>query len=196
MKKHRILAIVSYIVIVIGIGALGYNGFIADSSGTSSMTIPAGEGYFAAFYTKSSMWINAHIEGTIEVDGAGGLDMFVLDSTQYDEYSFDLSPASSLWSAHGSAGSFSIDLPGSGRYYVVANHDSDSSSVAQTVTLSYKITGIDMLYVIIGAVVMAVGIALAYVSFRMRKKDEAATPVPSSSPTTEVKMFDSKQKLQ
>ena len=196
MKSHKILAAIGYVVIVLGLGALVYEGFIASGSGESSMTIPAGEGYFASFQTKSSMWMNAHLDGTVEVQGAGTTDVFVLDSAQYEEYAYDLEPTTSLWSSHGSGGTFSVDLPGTGRYYIVANHGADSASVDQTVTLSYTISGINLLYVIVGAVMMAIGIALSVVSLRMKKKEKGpAIPLATASPA-EVKMFDNKEKLQ
>jgi uncharacterized membrane protein len=196
MKSTRVLAVIGYVLVILGLGAVVYQGFIANSTGTTSATIPAGGQYYVAFKTKSSMWMNAHIEGSIEVEGGETAYAYLLTSAQYQEYVYDLQPTTSLWSTHGSSGTFSVDLPGTGRYYVVANHDPGSSSIAQTVTLTYTISGINLLYVMVGAILLAVGISLSIVSLRMRKKDLGAAPVSGTGSTTEVKMFDSKQKLQ
>jgi len=196
MKGHRILAIVGYLLIVLGVGPLIYLGFIAEGSGTSSMTIPPGDGYYASFKTESSMWMNAHLEGTVNILGGGTVDVLVLNSAQYQEYSYDLIPSSSIWSSSGSSLEFAVDLPGSGAYYVVANHATGSSSYDQTVTLTYKMSGINLLYVIVGVVMIAVGAALSFVSLRMRKKEGAPIIPQATTSSTEVQIFDSKQKLQ
>jgi len=196
LKTHKILAVVGYLLIMFGIGAIVWQGFLSESTGTQSMTIPAGEGYYAAFYTKSSMWMNAHFEGTVSVD-TGQVDMYFLTEEQYAAYSYDLNPGTSLWQNGGTTqGKFSLDLPEMGRYYVTVDHSRTTQTIAQTVTLTYKISGINLLYVIIGAILLAIGGALSYLAVRMRKKDAGSLPAPVAEPVAEVKMFDSKQKLQ
>lgn len=187
---------IAYLLIVIGMGTLLYQGFIAEGSGTSTLTIPAGTGYYAGVSTESSMWINAHLEGTIDVTGGGTADVLVLTSSQFEEYKIDLVPSSSIWSSTGKSMELSVDLPGSGAYYVVANHATGSESSVQTVTLTYKLSGINLLYVIVGAVMMAVGVVLAYASLRMRKTEPSTLVQQATTSSSDVKMFDGKQKLQ
>jgi hypothetical protein len=196
LKAHRVLAVIGYVLIVIGIGAAVYQGFVADDSGTESTTIPAGTGYYVAFKTKSSMWMNAHIDGSITVQGEGTIDAYVLNSAEFDEYAYDLQPTSSLWSSHGTGESFSVDLTQMDQYYIVADHGAGYASTEQTVTLTYTISGINLLYVIFGAGLIAVGAVLSYAAFRMKKKDKIPSQVPVTSSASEVKMFDSKEKLQ
>jgi hypothetical protein len=196
MKGHKILAFIGYLLIIFGLGALIWQGFLSEGSGTMNVTLPAGKDYYVAFPTQSSMWMNAHFEGTISVD-TGTVNMYFLNAHQYEKYIQTLNPGTSLWSSSRTANaSFSLTAPDIGKYYVTVDHFGTTPSMTQTVTLTYKISGINLLYVIIGAILLMVGAIVSFVGFRMRKKEAETLPVPPAGPVTEVKMFDSKEKLQ
>jgi hypothetical protein len=196
LKAYRVLRIVGYFLILFGLSAFIWQGFLSESSGTTSMTIPSGPGYYVAFYTKSSMWMNAHFEGTITVD-TGTVNMYFLNAHQYATYTDALNPGTSLWSSLRAAqGTFSLSSADIGKYYITVDHFGTNPSMSQTVTLTYKITGINLLYVIIGAILLMIGAIVTFVGFRMKKKETESLPLPPPGPVTEVKMFDSKERLQ
>ncbi len=183
------LRIIAYILIVIGIIGLAWS--FQPTEGTTTAELPTGDGYYS--YIEISMWLNGHVEGDFEVtDGGGTVRFFIFDSAQYDDYSYDGIAADSLFELTSSSGSFSEDLPTTSTYYLVVDHG--STTAAQTVEITYKISGLDLMYMIGGAVLLAIGVVLAIVGLRMKAKAQGAapTPVTQTPQTGEVVMFDKK----
>jgi len=181
--------IIAYILIVIGLIGLAWS--FQPTRGTTTAELPTGQGYYS--YVKVSMWLNGHVEGNFEVTSGGGtVRFFVFDSTQYEDYSLDGVASDSMFTSTGASGSFSGDLPTTSTYYLVVDHG--STTAAQTVEITYKVSGLDIKYLIGGAVLLAVGAVLAVVGLRMKAKAKAATPPPAAQtqPTGEVVMFDKK----
>jgi len=185
-KPVRILA---YILILVGIIGVAWS--LQPTEGTTTGELPAGEGYYS--YVKVSMWLNGHVEGSYEVTSGGGtVNFFIFDAAQYADYSSGGIAAQSIFTSTGVSGSFSEDLPTTGAYYIVIDHG--STTAAQAVKLTYKVSGLDLKYLIGGAVLLAIGVVLAVVGLRMKAKAEAtkfSAPV-SQEPTGEVVMFDKK----
>ena len=185
----RPVQIVAYILIVIGFIGLAWS--FQPTKGTSTGEIPTGEGYYS--YVRVSMWLSGHVEGNFEVTSGGGtVRFFILDSAQYEDYSYDGIVSDSMFTLTGASGSFSEDIPTTSTYYLVVDHG--STTAAQTVEITYEISGLDIKYLIGGTVLLAIGVVLAVVGLRMKAKAKAATP-PSAAltqPTGEVVMFDKK----
>jgi len=183
------LRIIAYILVVLGIIGVAWS--IQPTEGTSTAELPSGAGYYS--FIKVSMWLNGHVEGNFEVtSGDGSVRFFVFDSTQYDDYSVDGVASDNMFTMTGASGSFSVDLPTTSTYYLVVDHG--STTAAQTVDITYKVSGLDIKYLIGGAVLLAVGVVLAVMGMRMKRKSSATTQ-PSAAqtqPTGEVVMFDKK----
>jgi len=180
--------IIAYILVVIGFIGLVWS--FQPTEGTTTAELPSGDGYYSGF--EVSLWFNGHIDGDFEVvSGDGTVRLFVLDEAQYDDYSYDGVASDSLYAYTGSSGSFSVDLPTTSTYYVVVDHG--SVTTAQTVEIAYEVSGIDIIYLVGGVVLLAIGAVLVVVGIRMKARAKAAEP-PSAKPVTngEVVMFDRK----
>jgi len=183
----KIIAIVAYILIIIGIIGVAWG--LQPTEGDVTASLPSGAGYYS--YIKISMWLNGHVSGSYEVTSDGTVRLLVLDSEQFDEYSVSGYVSNPLDSSTSTAGSFSADLPTTGAYYIVVEHASTTDP--QEIDISYKVTGIDLTYLIAGAVLLAIGAVLAVVSMRMKAKAKAVAPPAPVQPTSEVVMFDKKK---
>lgn len=141
---------------------------------------------------KVSMWLYGHVKGDFEViSGGGTVRFFILDSAQYDDYSYDGVVSESMFTSTGSLGSFSEDLPTTSEYYLVVDHG--STTAAQTVEITYEVSGLDIKYFVGGIVLLAIGVVLAIVGMRMKAKAKAAEPpAAQAQPTGEVVIFDKK----
>jgi hypothetical protein len=192
LNKHKVLAIVAYILIIVGFIGIAWSIQPSKSSGT--VTIPAGAEHYS--FTKISLWMYGHVSGNYTVVGTGTVEVFVLNSAQYAEYAWDLEPSDSLNMSLGATGSFSADLADTSTYYIAVNHGAGYDSMDQQVKLTYKVSGLDLMYLIGGVVVLVIGVVLAVVSMRMKAKAKAMepAPLPPVSQPTDVTMFDTKRK--
>ena len=187
MSPNPVL-IIAYILLVIGFIGLAWS--FQPSEGTVTAELPSGDGYYSGF--EVSLWFNGHIDGDFEVvSGDGTVRLFVLDEAQYEDYSYDGVVSDSLFYSVGYSGSFSVDLPTTSTYYIVVDHG--SVTTAQTVEIAYEVSGLDLIYLIGGSVLLAAGVALVIVGMRMKARAKAAEP-PSAQPETggQVVMFDRK----
>jgi hypothetical protein len=188
MNKSKIVSIIAYLLIVIGILPLLWS--FQPINNDQTVELPAESGIYYRITLPSQ--ISGHVSGDFTVD-VGSVNVYVLDKAQYAEYAWDLDPSSSMSKVTGATGEFSVDLPSTGTYYVAIDHENLGSS-EQTVTINLKVTGISTTYLIIGVVMVAIGAVLAVVGMRMKAKEVAAMP-PLSSPevkATDVTMFDKK----
>jgi flagellar basal body-associated protein FliL len=188
MKSHKILQIVALILMIIGL--IGLTWSFQPSEGTTVADLPSGAGYYN--YIEVSMWFNGHMAGDFTVtSGDGTVRIFILDSTQYSDYSHDGQVSESIFAYIASTGTFSVDLPTTSTYYLVVDHG--STTTAKIVEISYEVSGLDLKYLIGGAVLLAVGAVLAIIGMRMKAKSKATeTQPPQASPNGEVVMFDKK----
>jgi hypothetical protein len=191
MNRSKIVAIIAYIMIIVGL--IGILWGIKPTEQSETVTIPAGDTYYR--YWLISFWLNGHISGDFEVTGAGTVELFVLDSEQYEQYAYDMMPSDYLDMANGTVGSFSADMPDTSTYYIVVNHGEGFGTIDQTIRITIKVSGLDLTWLIIGVVLLAVGAVLAILSRKMKFKEAATAPVPAAGPQpTDVTMFDSKKK--
>jgi len=188
LKKHKIVTAIGGILIALGL--IGVLWGIQPTKGTETMTIPSGEGYYS--YMKVSGWLNGHLSGDFTVT-SGNVDFHILDGSQFKEYSYDLSHTGSLKSITDASGEFSVDLPSTGSYYITINHGSGYDTTSQEVTVNYKVTGLDLMFLIGGIVLLAVGAVLSLVGLRMRAKEPVA-PGPAKPSPSDVTLFDNKPK--
>ena len=194
MKKSKIVAIIAYILIIVGIVLIAWG--LQPTRESDTVTIPAGDGYYWTW--KISFWMNGHVSGDFEVVDGGPVQVFILTSDQFIEYSWDLAPSDSLFEVQGSSGTFSADLPDTSSYYLAVNHGIGYESIDQEVRITFKVTGLDLTFLIAGAIVLIIGVVSAVFSRRMKAKESSSeiAPMQPQSQPTDVTMFDSKQKLQ
>jgi len=190
MNRSKVVSIVAYLMIVAG--AIGILWSIQPESNTDTVELPTDAGIF--YRMTVSGQLSGHVSGDFEVD-VGTVNFYILDSEQYEAYSYDLDPGDSLYSQTGTSGSFSVDLPDTSTYYVCVDHGIGIGP-GQTVTIHVKVSGITVMFMAGGAVALVIGVVLAILGFRMKAKEKAAMPLapaPESQPT-DVTMFDTKRK--
>jgi hypothetical protein len=108
-------------------------------------------------------------------DPAGGLvDLFVFEQAQYERFHFD-GTGTSLSSARGASGSFSVSLPVSGTYYLVLAHGAGFEYSGQAVHVSYRVAGIQPEFLGIGLPFVAVGIVGVGLGLRARTRRDGLT---------------------
>ena len=107
----------------------------------------------------------------------GVVNVYVFGETQYEWYAF-IGLGQTLFSANGSSGTFAIDLPSSGTYYLVFAHGTGSEESRQEVRVSYRVAGIEPEFITVGSALIAPGIALVAVGLwiRERRHKRAASP--------------------
>lgn len=188
MKSHKLVQIVALILMIIGL--IGLTWSFQPLEGTSVADLPSGAGYYN--YIEVSMWFNGHVAGDFAVtSGDGTVRFFILDSAQYSDYSYDGQVSESIFAHTGSTGAFSVDLPTTSTYYLVVDHG--STTTTKIVEISYEVSGLDLKYLIGGAVLLTTGAVLAVFGTRMKAKSKAAEfQPPPASPNGEVVMFDRK----
>lgn len=177
---------------MIVVGAIGILWSFPPSSSTESIVLPGDAGVYYLWTVSGQL--NGHISGDFSTDG-GAVNFYILDSEQYEAYSYDLEPDGSLYSHTGISGSFSVDLPDTSKYYICVDHGT-SAEAARTVTVSVEITGISVMFLVGGIVVLAIGVVLTFLGMRMKAKERTALPAPPppGSRSTDVTMFDTKPK--
>jgi hypothetical protein len=187
LRKYKIVTAIGGILIALGL--IGVLWGIQPTSGTETLTIPTGEGYYS--YMKVSGWWNGHLSGDFTLTSSGAVDFHVLDESQFEEFSNDFSHSGTLESITDTSGEFSVDLPSTGTYYLTINHGSGYDLTAQEVTINYKVTGLDLIFLIGGIVLLVIGAVLTLVGLRMKAKETVA-PAPARPPPTDVTLFDNK----
>jgi hypothetical protein len=187
LKKSKIVSIVAYLLIVIGILPLLWS--FQPINNKQTIELPAESGIFYRITLPNQ--VSGHVSGDFTVD-SGQVNVYVLSKAQYAQYAWDLDPSSTMNKVTGAFGEFSVDLPSTATYYVAVDHEGVGVPTEQTVTISLKITGIGITYLVIGVIMVAVGGVLAVVGMRMKAKEVALMP-PAPSPgskATDVTMFD------
>jgi hypothetical protein len=188
MKKSKIMTAVGGILIALGL--IGVVWGIQPAKGTETLTIPSGDGYFG--YLKISGWLNGHLSGDFSVTSDGIVNFYILDPSQYDEYSYDLQPSDNMKSISASTGEFSVDLPSSGSYYMAIDHGSGYESMTQTVEINFEVTGFDMIFLFGGIVLAAIGAVVSLLGLRVRAKE--TVDVTAKPTISDVTVFDEKPK--
>jgi len=188
MKKSRVVSIIGYVMILIGIIGVAWG--LQPSRATTSGSIPSGYGYYG--YTKASMWLYGHWSGEFTVTSGGTVHFYILDAGQYDSYMNTGQAPSSLFSTTGSASSFSVDLPTTGAYYMVFDHGPGYETVEQTISIEHKVSGLDLKFLIGGAVLLVIGAVASVVGVRMKRKEPEAPVAPKTF--ADVTMFEEQRK--
>lgn len=137
MRKSQIVAVVGYLLIVAGLMLALWSSPLVPATGSATETIPTGN-YYRFWETK--MTANGHVSGSFEVQGGGAVELFIFTEDQYDKWASGNEPGGAIAHAVAPAGNFSLDLPGTGNFYLIVAHAPGSNS-EQTFSLTYKVEG-------------------------------------------------------
>ena len=153
-KAPRVLLLIGGVLFLSGQGFLA-GSFLQGTQGTVA-TIPAGPAWFYVYEIK--VLGSGRMSGQFADLAGDVVNLYVFGERQYEVYAF-IGLGRSLFSANGSAGSFAIDLPASGTYYLVFAHGAGSEDSAQDVRVSYRVAGIEPEFMGVGVPLIAIGIA-------------------------------------
>ena len=166
-KAPRVLLLIGGVLFLSGQGFLA-GSFLQGTQGTVA-TIPAGPAWFYVYEIK--VLGSGRMSGQFADLAGDVVNLYVFGERQYEVYAF-IGLGRSLFSANGSSGSFAIDLPASGTYYLVFAHGAGSEDSAQDVRVSYRVAGIEPEFMGVGVPLIAIGIAA--VSLGLWRRDRQA----------------------
>ena len=179
------------ILLVIG-GVLGLAGssLVASSFGSSSSSttsIPAGSIWY--MYYEFDVLGPGSLRGDYQETTGGALDLYVLTEAQYSSYRTGTN-IGSLWSLGSSnAGTIDVVLPGSGKYFLVADHGTSYEGVRQVVRFSLHLAGVNPTTFAAGIGLLGAGMVVAALGVLKRRRfairaggQVPLTNVPSTDP--------------
>jgi len=166
-KAPRVLLLVGGVLFLSGQALLAAS-FLQGTQGTVA-TIPAGPAWFYVYEIK--VIGSSRVSGQFADLAGDVVNLYVFGERQYEVYAF-IGLGRSLFSANGSSGSFAIDLPSAGTYFLVFAHGAGSEDSAQDVRVSYRVAGIEPEFIGVGVPLIAVGIAS--VSLALWRRDRQA----------------------
>jgi len=180
-RKSMIVVRVGIALVLVGFGVVVGDFLVEDSAHSATGAIPGG--YYIAFRTNSQE-VYGHLSGSYSVS-PGGVSFRIYTSNQFQSYS-TAGFADSIYQSNGPSGSFSVDLPGTGTYYLVAVHSDDSSlqSTTQNLSLTYSLSGIALGDLISGIGVIVIGAALIVIGRRIRDKVRKSSSARSNEPAS------------
>lgn len=181
MNKSKVLLVVGVVLALIGLAMTVYA--IMPAEKTSTETIPAGAQYYVQWSVGGLM--NGNVSLNFSVD-TGTVNVYVFDKANYNNYHDGNAFVPIAYAPELPAGVFSLELPGSGQYYLVFDHGVNSQNIDQAVTVKVKVTGTSIMGLAIGVVLLVVGAILAIVGFIMRRKEPAAQKTQGPTDVTMV----------
>ncbi|MEM4262154.1 MAG: hypothetical protein QW505_02685 [Thermoplasmata archaeon] len=186
MKKSKMLKGIGGILVLVGLLITLWFGVFGDQ--TEKFEIPVGAEYYYYFEAPGSAV--GHIKGDFSAT-VGTVDMYILSESQYSTYSYYGEPTSGyLYSKSGSSGTFTCNLSGSGKVYIVFDHGTGYDYIAQTVTVHLDTSAVDVAMLLPGIALVVIGAITSFYGTRIQKQEALAekTQQPSG-----VVMFDEKK---
>jgi len=156
-KAPRVLLLIGGVLFLSGQGFLAAS-FLQGTQGTVA-TIPAGPAWFYVYEIK--VLGSSRMSGQFADLAGDVVNLYVFGERQYEVYAF-IGLGRSLFSANGSSGSFAIDLPSSGTYYLVFAHGAGSEPE----------------FIGLGSALIAPGVALVGLGLRIRERGRRSTTGP------------------
>jgi len=155
----------------------------AFSSSTSNTTsIPAGPGWY--MYFEFNLLGSGTLRGDYRETTGGTLDLFVLTQAQYEAYKLGTEFVPLWFTGDSRQGTIDVALPGSGKYFMVADHGRSFEGIKQDVHLALSVSGIDPPWFASAVGLLGGGLALIAVGIvkRRRFRRSPAAQSDSSSP--------------
>jgi hypothetical protein len=167
--RRRSMIVTRVGIALIGFGLVTLVGAFPFDNSTHNTTadIPAGQ---YVYFQLINQVVLGHLTGSFSAS-PGFVTFYIFTSDQFRSYS-TTGFADHIYESDGSSGSFSVDLPGAGNYYMVADHSRALSlqSTSQHLSLTYLFSGIAFAYLIFGIAVLVLGVALVVTGRRIRNK--------------------------
>ena len=184
LKAFRLLLIIGG---VLGLAGISLVASSLGSSASSTTSIPAGSIWY--MYYEFNVLGPGNLRGDYQETTGGALDLYVLTEAQYESYRAGTN-IGSLWSlGSSSAGTIDVGLPGSGKYFLVADHGTSYEGVRQVVRFSLHLAGIDPTTFAAGIGLLGAGMVVAALGVLKRRRfairaggHVPLTNVPSTNP--------------
>ena len=184
LKAFRVLLIIGG---VLGLAGISLVASSFGSSTSSTTSIPAGSIWY--MYYECNALGPGNLRGDYQETTGGALDLYVLTEAQYESYRAGTN-IGSLWSLGSSnAGTIDVLLPGSGKYFLVADHGTSYEGVRQVVRFSLHLAGINPTTFAAGIGLLGAGMVVAALGVLRRRKfalraggHVPLTNVPSTDP--------------
>jgi hypothetical protein len=125
-----------------------------DTSAAATTTIPAGPWRMSYYF---NLLGSGTLRGNFQETTGGSLNLFVLTEEQYNLYQSGTDGGSLLSVLSSRGGAFGVALPGSGTYYLVADHGTDSFAIAQQIQFVVQVRGLNPTFFVVGVGLFAVG---------------------------------------
>ncbi len=184
MKSWKALYAVAAILAIIAI-FLMYMSVISEHD-TDTVTIPSGSDWYYSyeFYLPSGSTVSVEYAETL----GRSLDVSLFTRSQFDRYSNGLSTGS-LYFESGASGEFSHTAANSDTYYLIFEHGSGFSSTSQSIEVDFRLSGLDILLLVVGLALLIIGIILGFAGYRMKKEDKPPW-ADETSKDSDVVMFE------
>ena len=164
LKAFRVLLIIGG---VLGLAGISLVASSFGSSTSSTTSIPAGSIWY--MYYEFNVLGPGNLRGDYQETTGGALDLYVLTEAQYQSYRAGTN-IGSLWSLGSSnAGTIDVVLPGSGKYFLVADHGTSYESVRQVVHFSLHLAGVNPTTFAAGIGLLGTGMVVAALGVLKRK---------------------------
>jgi hypothetical protein len=137
-----------------------------DTSAAATTTIPAGPWRMSYYF---NLLGSGSLRGNFQETTGGSLNLFVLTEAQYNSYQSGTDGGSLLSVLSSRGGSFGVVLPGSGTYYLVADHGTDSFAIAQEIQFVVQVRGINPTTFLVGVGLVAAGVVFVFWGARRRR---------------------------
>jgi len=173
-RAPRVLLLVGGVLFLSGQALLAAS-FLQGTQGTVA-TIPPGPAWFYMYQIK--VIASSRMSGQFAALAGDVVNLYVFGEKQYELYAF-IGWGHGLFSVNGSSGSFAIDLPSAGTYFLVLAHGPGSENSAQDVRVSYRVAGIEPEFITVASGLIAPGIALVGLGLWMRERRHKRVTTPA-----------------
>jgi len=173
-KAPRVLLLVGGVLFLSGQALLAAS-FLQGTQGTVA-TIPPGPAWFYVYQIK--VIGSSRMSGQFAALAGDVVHLYVFGEKQYELYAF-IGWGYGLFSVNGSSGSFAIDLPSSGTYFLVLAHGRGAENSTQDVRVSYRVAGIEPEFITVASGLIAPGIALVAFGLWVRERRRKRIPRPA-----------------
>ncbi len=166
MKRFQAWFVLSGILVLVGVILL-----IPPSSLEGTLTGTVEPGYF--HYVQLSVFKAGQISGTFSEASGRVVNLYVFDSGQFNTFRNQYTPPA-LVARSGSSGSFSTPFSLPGTYYLVVDHGPGLEQSNQTVSLAYKLDGMNLFIIGSGIGSLIAGVGFWVFGSRAKKTVERA----------------------
>ncbi len=170
IKKSKVLIAGAGVAVAIGMFLIVAS--IPASSDTTTVTIPAGLFYYLL---ETRTLLNGEVSGSFNVVSGDNVTLLIFDEVEFSSYE-ETGLATPIFAVSdnvsGESRPFSVSQDGLGKLFLVFEHE-ELNGGETDVEVNIRISGIAVVFFVIGAVLVAVGAVLAIIGTRLRKNETA-----------------------